>query len=669
MKLPLNRKVVLTLLTADEQHAKRCEIIWSKYETDIATRIKSNGKADALEQYKACYLFLRNTILKLPTHPLPFCISDKAGIPKPLWSLRPFLKGNREQQRLALIIARSYESIYLDINYSTESITSARARNGMYEELKQEFNKFLEIFHRKHAWYFGDLQMLDSYNIKVFTTLSQGPNGPAVANAHLDAKAVMKDTTLYNNIKKFNQVVGQEWITKWMEIQASSFNCDRPYITGRLGFSSEPGGKTRIFAIADYWSQSSLKVLQISLYDTLKVISTDSTADQNKGFQTLLREASGKETYCFDLSSASDRIPAEMQSKRLDLMSGKPLGELWVKVMTDRNFFIKSQNRSVRWAVGQPLGLLSSFPSFALWHHDIIQFAYNRERIKAGKTPKFFKDYRLLGDDVVIYNKKVADTYQDLLQIIGIPINLNKSVIGSSENSQIEFTKRLALNGKEMSSIKHNILNKSSLTNTLDLIDILLERNFISQSTSHYGFRFLNRQENEKLSFLLWARSRCDAPFELKGDTTFVISRADYNQKIMKVRSNKLKRKAELLDKYLCGQKPIDTYYRKLSVPYSAKALGLEDYQHNNQEFHPLTWAVNQIGVELTDALSLLWDIPDEGTPLELCPVEYLPLISNECFFRRRKAKVETISQIILDALKEFKQEANALSLDPTSEA
>jgi hypothetical protein len=586
-----------------------------------------------------------------------------------LWSLRPLLKGSREEQRLALIIARSYESIYLEIDHSTESIEIEEPISGSYKDLTQEFSRFLEMFHQKHRWYFGELQKLDSYNRQVFTTLSKGPNGPAVAHAHLDAKAVLEDKHLYTNLRQFNEVLGQRWITEWLDIHANNFNSDKQYITGRLGFSSEPGGKTRVFAIADYWSQSSLKVIQISLYNTLKAIPTDSTANQNKGFQTLLRLARGKETYCFDLSSASDRIPAKMQCKRLDLMSGKPIGELWRKIMTERDFHIKSQNRSVRWGVGQPLGLLSSFPSFALWHHDIVQFAFNKDRMRDGKPLKFFRDYQLLGDDIVIFDSKVAGTYQDLLNIIGIPINLSKSVIGSSGNSQIEFTKRLALNGKEMSSIKHNILNKNSLIKTLDLIDILLERDFIPQSTGHYGFRFLNKQENEKLNFLLWARSRCDTPFEFRGNTTLAISRTEYNNKVIKVRSLRLRKKAELLDKYLCRQKPIDTYYKSSSVPYSAKALGLENYESNNSEFHPLTWAVNQIGCELADTLSLLWEIPDEGDPLELCPVEYLPLISNECFFRRRKAKVEVISEIILETLKELKLEAFANNEKNQSEA
>lgn len=53
----------------------------------------------------------------------------------------------------------------------------------------------------------------------------------------------------------------------------------------------------------------------------------DATSDQNGSFAALLKGSIGHPTYCFDLSSASDRIPAIMQKKRLELMGGKILGD------------------------------------------------------------------------------------------------------------------------------------------------------------------------------------------------------------------------------------------------------------------------------------------------------------------------------------------------------
>jgi hypothetical protein len=112
-----------------------------------------------------------------------------------------------------------------------------------------------------------------------------------------------------------------------MEFMAETVTGENRWVTGRLGFSAEPAGKKRVLANGAYLSKTSLKVIQDSLYNTLKSISTDSTENQDKGFKTLLLESSGKPTYCFDLTAASDRIPAEMQKYRLELLGGQALGE------------------------------------------------------------------------------------------------------------------------------------------------------------------------------------------------------------------------------------------------------------------------------------------------------------------------------------------------------
>jgi hypothetical protein len=117
---------------------------------------------------------------------------------------------------------------------------------------------------------------------------------------------------------------------------------------------------------------------------------------------------------------------------------------------------------------------------------------------------KFFKDYRLLGDDVVIFNTEVATEYRYLMEdVYDISINMSKSVIGDKEHNQIEFTKRLALNGYEMSSIKRNILTGSGPQSVLELVDILLERDFISEADGWYNFiPSLSSEEKELLRFL-----------------------------------------------------------------------------------------------------------------------------------------------------------------------
>lgn len=63
------------------------------------------------------------------------------------------------------------------------------------------------------------------------------------------------------------------------------------------------------------------------------------------------------------------------------------------------------------YSVGQPMGALSSWGMLALTHHFIVQVAANR----LGTFPDGFKDYAVLGDDIVIANKAVANVYHSLM--------------------------------------------------------------------------------------------------------------------------------------------------------------------------------------------------------------------------------------------------------------
>jgi hypothetical protein len=345
-----------------------------------------------------------------------------------------------------------------------------------------------------------------------------------------------------------------------------------------------------------------------------------------------------------------------MQAFRLELLTNRTVAEAWLSVMTDRTFLVKTTGQSLRWAVGQPLGLLSSFPSFALWHHDIVQFAYSRVRARQGRHPiKFFQDYRLLGDDIVIFNKEVAGEYQFLIEkVYGITINKSKSVIGDSKNSQIEFTKRLSLRGKEMSSIKRNILTKTDMQSMLELIDILRMRDFISPDTRHYGvYSFLSSKEQTLFNFMLWVRSHAQAPFN--GVTMpCEIARDSFENLLKEKRAHNLMEKTALIDKYLSKAKPLDWYYKQGSIPYSERALGLGSYESNNLMLHPLVWAINQTGLDLSIALSTIWD---EQSP-DVAPVEYLPIVSSKSYFHKpHKRSTELLAGLIVDVFTELSNE------------
>lgn len=92
------------------------------------------------------------------------------------------------------------------------------------------------------------------------------------------------------------------------------------------------------------------------------------------------------------------------------------------------------------------MGALSSWATFALSHHLILQFIASRLGYDR------FEDYALLGDDIVIANKDVAEAYYNFMtQTFGVKINLSKSVM--SEHGHMEFAKRLVTPTEEISPV------------------------------------------------------------------------------------------------------------------------------------------------------------------------------------------------------------------------
>lgn len=69
----------------------------------------------------------------------------------------------------------------------------------------------------------------------------------------------------------------------------------------------------------------------------------------------------------------------------------------------------------------------------ALTHHVIVRCA----ALNAGIEK--FNDYAILGDDIVICNDDVAREYCDLMRILGVSINMSKSIVS---DRFCEFAKR-----------------------------------------------------------------------------------------------------------------------------------------------------------------------------------------------------------------------------------
>lgn len=114
---------------------------------------------------------------------------------------------------------------------------------------------------------------------------------------------------------------------------------------------------------------------------------------------------------------------------------------------------------SVFFQTGTPLGSLSSWGVFALLHHLLVQQAYY---MTGGR--QWFRNYAILGDDLVIGSSKVASQYRRLLKLIGVEISFEKSI--TSNNGSLEFASRFLYRGIDVSPISFKALTVARVSVT-----------------------------------------------------------------------------------------------------------------------------------------------------------------------------------------------------------
>jgi len=235
---------------------------------------------------------------------------------------------------------------------------------------------------------------------------------------------------------------------------------------GKLSVKEEPG-KLRVFAMVDSLTQWLLYPLHRMIFDKiLRLIPQDGTFDQIapvKRLIALLQEGRDHRVWSFDLTAATDRIPVMLQEVLLGLFMTPEFARHWRAILCDREYkapdeLIKQEGwkrhkgvtgafpRSLRYAVGQPMGAYSSWAMLALTHHMMVQFA----AWKAG-CRGWFERYAVLGDDLVIGDYRVAREYLELCRVIGVEINLSKSIV--SNNLSLEFAKRFFHKGTEVTPV------------------------------------------------------------------------------------------------------------------------------------------------------------------------------------------------------------------------
>jgi hypothetical protein len=123
----------------------------------------------------------------------------------------------------------------------------------------------------------------------------------------------------------------------------------------------------------------------------------------------------------------------------------------------------------------------------ALTHHLIVQYAAS---VAYEGTTRWFKDYSVLGDDIVIWDERVAKAYRAAMLELGVKISPSKSL--SSGKGVFEFAKRFVVAGEDLTGLPLAGIAASSqnLSVFAELLKLLPERSLgIVMRFLGFGFR------------------------------------------------------------------------------------------------------------------------------------------------------------------------------------
>lgn len=375
------------------------------------------------------------------------------------------------------ILMTIHRSMYGPIDFSVETIKYPRTNPGRF------FKKYHHAFEAIHKsgllkfpsellgdWkvthrhqglkrqanpYLGNLRneiTVDSNNrtggleYPLRVTLSGSANGSTLDSQIKDLEILLRpeNKKMLSDILLLNKYFGKNLVIPQVQPSSNPELC-----LSRLHALRDKSCKTRVIAIADTFTQISLRPIHYLLDKVTARILNDYTRSHANGVKYLC--SLNCKLYSFDITSATDTIPRELGFWALKSVLKKGVSDTvhpWhinriqrevERLMVDRDFRIGDSQNTVRYTVGQPMGFYASFPMLALSQHVLVHLAGFLIYHKIKYLP-----YAVVGDDICIGDELVALKYQELCNELSIPINKKKSVIGYRTG---EFCSRIFVDG------------------------------------------------------------------------------------------------------------------------------------------------------------------------------------------------------------------------------
>lgn len=352
-------------------------------------------------------------------------------------------------------------------------------------------------------------------------------------------------------------------------------------LVGKISFLQEPGHKLRSVANPFRIHQVLLHAFGKCMWNFLKTLPWDATFDQNR-FDQIIHDhlKSKKKIYSVDLSSFTDNFPLDFQvllveqlitrSRAILKEKTAPFSRLqredltWLEdtyqylslfwyISRGEWYCSERPEKPIIWTKGQPLGLYPSFPLASLCHGMLLLHLCKKEyqpydlEINRIHDNQFF----VLGDDVVILNQELYESYRHMLDLLGSPVSEEKTFCSDQFS---EFAGKIITKSETIKQYKWYSSNED---NFLDLL-------------KNFGMKILNE-------FSKPVREVAEICAEVPDVITGL--GCGFNPKGIPLK-DRISKYAHLID--------LDPKYSKIRVKRSISHLDLENYMNSFSELHEI---------------------------------------------------------------------------------
>lgn len=465
-------RVSVLLPMVNKLHFKLPDENLNRFKSMVCTMVANHGKVYTIKRLKAMRLVLHQYALGQTVTPVPFCKADKDGFPRSINFLKPKLD-DVYSVRYSFSVMRIIESFRMKPEYSV---------NTIIEESKADENLINEI-----SDYIQTCPV-----VKLIPPLGQstlvmsnkaGPNGPASITAIQDLTALrLHEPELLQSIKQLMVYTIPGFNTEHYKSHE-----DKGFKASKLVLLSDKACKTRVIAIADWWTNSALNAIHVGCMKALSRLPGDVTYRQSD--IPKLVKGLGNQLFSSDMTAFTDRFPRKLEVSLLTAAYGAKISGLWEQVVSNRTFH--HQLGGVRYNCGNPMGLLSSWPVSTLTHHAVKLWCANKLGIK--------HKYLILGDDTLDSNREVHNLYTETIKRLGVSISLSKCT--QSESGSTEFAKRHFLNHIEVTGLPVHLMEEvlQMPEQLLELVRLCRERGYEDEFLGPSFSLLISKHKNAKL--------------------------------------------------------------------------------------------------------------------------------------------------------------------------